>query len=187
MYGLIIYKHCIARFLVQHCKQAITSDLHPLTSIRQIPRVHSTASDELMNLNHTCIWNHTQQTTYHASPNLFRCLATVQENLFTSDWGLHKFYTPYTMTDAWFSCPPKTGKCFRGKQFTGNAIRRQVNAVWRNTVYLLQIWNCKMTTRNKEGWRKEIGEAMARKRAAETQNKKKKYIWPILTLCLGSS
>jgi hypothetical protein len=78
MYGLIIYKHCIARFLVQHCKQAITSDLHPLTRIRQIPRVHSTASEELMNLNHTCIWNHTQQTTYHASPNMFRCLATVQ-------------------------------------------------------------------------------------------------------------
>jgi hypothetical protein len=60
------------------------------------------------------------------------------------------------------------GKCFRGKQFTGNAIRRQVNAVWRNTVYFLQIWNSQMTTRNKEGWRKEIGEAMARKRAAET-------------------
>jgi len=49
---------------------------------------------------------------------------------------------------------------------------RWEDAVWRDDVYLLHRQTGKETAKNREGFRKEIGEAMARKRA-EGPNKNK--------------
>jgi hypothetical protein len=40
-----------------------------------------------------------------------------------------------------------------------------------DAVDLLQMWGWKVAAKKREGWRKEIGEAMARKRAEAAQKK----------------
>lgn len=57
---------------------------------------------------------------------------------------------------------------FRGRRQVGKSRSRQVNAIWRNAVYVFQIWICK-TRMNKEGWRKEIEEITGRSAIEEEE------------------
>jgi hypothetical protein len=52
---------------------------------------------------------------------------------------------------------------FRRKNAMGKPGIRWEDAVWRDVIDLLQILNWKAETRHREGWRKVIGESMARK------------------------
>ena len=57
-------------------------------------------------------------------------------------------------------------RTFRSKKACGKAYKsRWQDAVWRQAVDLLQKRNWKAATRKRVVWRKEIGEAMARKQA----------------------
>jgi len=51
--------------------------------------------------------------------------------------------------------------CFRGKMLVGKP-RGRWEDVGRNGIHLIEIWNWKVATRNREGWRQEI-EAMDQK------------------------
>ena len=57
--------------------------------------------------------------------------------------------------------------CLGGRRAMGKPIGRREGAVWKNAVYLLQIWNCKAAVMMREGWGKEIGE--------DTTNNKKRH------------
>jgi hypothetical protein len=49
--------------------------------------------------------------------------------------------------------------CFGGRRAVGKPRGRREGAVWKNAVYLLQIWNRKAVVMMKRDWGKEIGEA----------------------------
>jgi hypothetical protein len=55
---------------------------------------------------------------------------------------------------------------FGGRRAVGKPVRRSGGAVWKNAVYLFQIWNCNAAVTMTEGWGKEIGETT-------TDNKKR--------------
>jgi hypothetical protein len=54
-----------------------------------------------------------------------------------------------------------TGGSFRRRNPMGKPTGRWKNAVWRDDIYLLQIWNWKLAAKKRECWRKKTGEAMA--------------------------
>jgi hypothetical protein len=55
------------------------------------------------------------------------------------------------------------GSCFGGGRSVGRPQNRQEDVIQRDAANLLQIHNCKTAARDKEEWRKKVGEAMARK------------------------
>jgi hypothetical protein len=54
---------------------------------------------------------------------------------------------------------------------------RWKDAVLREAIDLVQIWNWKAAARNREGWRKEMGEAMAQK-WAKCQRRRRRRTCP---------
>jgi len=57
------------------------------------------------------------------------------------------------------------GERFGRRRPLGKLRGRWDDVVWRDAIDLLHIRNWKMAARKRKGWRKEIGEAMARKQA----------------------
>jgi hypothetical protein len=57
------------------------------------------------------------------------------------------------------------GSCFGGGRPVERPRNRWEDVIQRNAANLLQIRNWKAAARDKEEWRKKVGEAMARKRA----------------------
>jgi hypothetical protein len=55
------------------------------------------------------------------------------------------------------------GRCFGGIRDVGKPRSRWEHALWRDAVDSLKIQNWKATGKKRKCWRKEIGEAMARK------------------------
>jgi hypothetical protein len=53
------------------------------------------------------------------------------------------------------------GGCFGGRRPVGKPRERWEDAVWRDAVDFLQIRKWKAAARNREGWRKKIGEVLA--------------------------
>ena len=66
------------------------------------------------------------------------------------------------------------GGRFGGRKPPGQPRDRWEDAGWRDDVDWLQIRNWKAAARKKDDWRKEMGEAMSRKRAEVPCKKKKK-------------
>jgi hypothetical protein len=62
------------------------------------------------------------------------------------------------------------GRCFGGIRHVGKPRSRWEQAVWRVAVDSLEIHNWKVAGRMRKFWRKEIGEAMARKWAEVDRN-----------------
>jgi hypothetical protein len=56
------------------------------------------------------------------------------------------------------------GESFGGRRSMGKPRGRWKDAFRRDAISLLHVRNWKATERKRHGWRKEIGEAMARKR-----------------------
>lgn len=56
----------------------------------------------------------------------------------------------------------------------GKPRNRWKDAVWRETLKLLQIRNWKAAAGKTEGWRKEIGEAMAGQRGEATNEESRR-------------
>jgi hypothetical protein len=56
----------------------------------------------------------------------------------------------------------------------GRMLEADGRLFWRDAIDLLRIRDCKAEGTERESWRKEIGEAMARKRAEAPYKKKKK-------------
>jgi len=57
------------------------------------------------------------------------------------------------------------GSCFGGGRPVGRPRNRWEDVIQRDAANLLRIRNWKAAARDKEEWRKKVGEAMARKRA----------------------
>jgi hypothetical protein len=55
------------------------------------------------------------------------------------------------------------GSCFGRRRPVGRLRNRWQGAIQRDATNLLRIWNWKAAARDKEEWRKKVGEAMARK------------------------
>jgi hypothetical protein len=61
------------------------------------------------------------------------------------------------------------GNCFGGGRPVGRPQNRWEDVIQRDTANLLRIQNWKAAARDKEEWRKKVGEAMALKGAAHYQ------------------
>jgi len=59
------------------------------------------------------------------------------------------------------------------RKAVGKRRGRKEGAVWKNTVYLLQIWNCKAAVTVTEGWGKVIGEATTDNKKRQTGRRKR--------------
>jgi hypothetical protein len=55
--------------------------------------------------------------------------------------------------------------CFGGGRPVGRPQNRCEDVIQRDAANLLRIWNWKAAARDREEWRKKVGEAMTRKRA----------------------
>jgi hypothetical protein len=64
------------------------------------------------------------------------------------------------------------GNCFGGGRPVGRQRNRWEDVIQRDAVNLLRILNWKAVARDKEEWRKKVGEAMARKQAEASYKKK---------------
>jgi hypothetical protein len=62
-------------------------------------------------------------------------------------------------------CIPKKviGSCFGGRRPVGRPRNRWKNVIQRDAANLLRIRNWKAVARDKQEWRKNVGDAMARK------------------------
>jgi hypothetical protein len=58
----------------------------------------------------------------------------------------------------------------------GKPIGKREGAVWKNAVYLLQIWNCKAAVTMREGWGKEIGEVTTNNKKSHRGSRRKRSI-----------
>ena len=67
----------------------------------------------------------------------------------------------------------KKGICTGRRRHEGNPRSRWEDAVWRDAVDLLHVHTWKVAAKKREFWRKEIGEAMARKKAEAPYKEKK--------------
>lgn len=86
--------------------------------------------------------------------------------------GLYVYYHTRAVKTDDSGHPPKCNRGFRGRRPVGEPRGRWEDAAWRDDVYLLHRQTGKEAARNREGMRKEIGEAMTRKQA-EAPNKNK--------------
>jgi len=79
-------------------------------------------------------------------------------------------------TDRWFPNPSYSNGYFGERRPVVKPRGRRDDALESDTVYSLQTRDGKAAARTTEGWRKVIGEAMARKRA-EVPPQKYKYTY----------